>query len=265
MKMTMGQYFSRWKGILISAIVLFYLLGPPVHAQNPFGIATNVPIDNPRVQDGFIIVAKNNDFTLSNEAYQPEMIGVVNQQSAIEIRFKNQSNTYPVVTSGQAYMVVSLSNGEIRKGDYITSSPIEGVGMKATVPGQVIGIALEGMTAPNEDKIGKLRVAIQSDYFMNPLFQVGPQSSVKVNLNKLFAPQNEQMLIRYLIGGGIFLVSLMFCLFYFGRLSLKGVEALGRNPLAATKIQVGIVLNVIMGIAICFVAFGAALYIIRYM
>ncbi len=261
----MGQYFFWWRVVLVSGVVFFYLLGPPVHAQNPFGIATNVPIDNPRVQDGYIVVAKNNTFTLSNEAYQTEMIGVINQQSAIEIRFKNQTNTYPVVTSGQAYMMVSVSNGEIRKGDYITSSPIEGIGMKATVPGQVIGIALEDMTATNENKVDKLRVAIQSDYFMNPLFQVGPQSSVKVNFNKLFAPQNEQMVIRYMVGGGIFLTSLIFCLFYFGRLSLKGVEALGRNPLASSKIQIGIVLNVIMGIAICFVAFGAALYIIRYL
>ena len=246
-------------------IVYLLLLGPPVQAQNPFGIATNIPIDHPNIKDGYIVVAKDNNFSVSSEAYQPEMIGVINQQSAIEIRFKDNTNTYPVVTNGQAYLLVSLANGDIKRGDYITSSPIEGIGMKATVPGQVIGIALEDAKDPDENRITKLRISVESDYYMNPLFQVGPQSSVRVKFDRLFAPNNEQTLIKYVIGGGVFVLSLLFCLVYFGRLSLKGVEALGRNPLAANKIQFGIIINVIMGLAICFVAFGAALYIIRFL
>lgn len=253
--------------ILSAMLVCFFLycLGPPVKAQNPFGIATNLPIDHLNVKDGYIIVAEKETFTVSSEAYQPNMIGVVNQQSAIEIRFKNEPNTYPVITGGQAYVLVSLANGDIKKGDYITSSPIQGIGMKATVPGQVIGVALEDAKDPDETKITQLRISVQTDYYLNPLFDVGPQSSVRVKFERLLSPDNEQTFMKYIVGGGIFLISLLFCLVYFGRLSLKGVEALGRNPLAASRIQFGIIINVLMGLAICFIAFGAALYIIRYL
>ncbi|CAN5202102.1 hypothetical protein BH09PAT2_BH09PAT2_02060 [soil metagenome] len=248
--------------------LILFNLGPPVEAQNPFGIATNLPIDHPDVKDGFIVVAKNKSFTLSNEAYQTEMIGVVNKQTAIEIRYKNETNqikTYPVVTDGQAYIIVSLANGNIQKGDYITSSPMEGIGMKATVPGQVIGMALEDAKSTDETKITQIRITIQSDYYLNPLFGMGPQSNIRVKFDQLLSPGNEQTFMKYIVGGSVFLITLLFCLIYFGRLSLKGVEALGRNPLAANKIQFGIIINVVMGLAICFIAFGAALYIIRYL
>ena len=249
---------------MLLCLVLFNL-GPPVQAQNPFGIATNLPISHPKVKDGYIVVAKNSGFTISSEAYQPNMIGVINQQSAIEIRFKNETGTYPVITGGQGYILVSLANGDIKKGDYITSSPIEGLGMKATVPGQVIGIALEDASDPDENKVTQIRISIQSDYFVNPLFNMGPNSSLRVKFDRLIHGDNEQTFMRYIIGGSIFLLSILFCLVYFGRLSLKGVEALGRNPLAASRIQFGIIINVLMGLAICFIAFGAAVYIIRYL
>lgn len=253
-------------GVLAILFCMFlYLLGPPVEAQNPFGIATNLPIVGKDIKDGYIVVAEDDQFSLSGEAYQTNMIGVINQQSAIEIRFKNEQNTFPVVTNGQAYVMVSLFNGQIKKGDYITSSPLEGIGMKATVPGQVIGIALENAESPERSTVRKIRISVESNYFMNPLFLIGPQSSLKVNVTRLFSPGSQQTLIKYVIGGGVFLLSLLFCLVYFGRLSLKGVEALGRNPLAANKIQFGIIVNVIMGIVICFVAFGASLYIIRFL
>jgi hypothetical protein len=61
---------------------------------------------------------------------------------------------------------VTTKNGEILVGDYLTSSDIPGVAMKATKPGRVIGIALESYSGP-PDQIGWVTV------FLNPHFALG--------------------------------------------------------------------------------------------
>ena len=54
----------------------------------------------------------------------------------------------PVIVglAGRVPVRVSTKNGDIRSGDYITTSDIPGVGMRATDPGRVIGKALTGLS-----------------------------------------------------------------------------------------------------------------------
>ncbi|NTV22633.1 MAG: hypothetical protein HGB03_03710 [Candidatus Yonathbacteria bacterium] len=56
---------------------------------------------------------------------------------------------------------VSLENGPIRRGDYITSSSQAGVAMKAIGPGQVIGRALDAYDGESGE-VGKIMVMVQS-------------------------------------------------------------------------------------------------------
>lgn len=241
---------------VIFAVMAIFMMAPPIFAQGA-SIATYLTIDHPNVLDGYIVVAVEDQFIISNEAYQPNMIGIVNKSPAIEIRFGNTPDSYPVSTSGQGSVMVSLANGNIKKGDYITSSPIEGVGMKATVPGPIIGVAMEDAANDDESTITKIRVNIQKDYNVEPFFNLSGFSSSP------FA-SNTTNVTKYIMGGGILILTLVFSFMYFGRLSMKGVEALGRNPLASKKIHVGIILNVTLAIAICIIGFITAIYIIRF-
>lgn len=54
----------------------------------------------------------------------------------------------PVIVglAGRVPVKMSTKNGNIAPGDYITTSDIPGVGMKATEPGRVIGKALTGLS-----------------------------------------------------------------------------------------------------------------------
>lgn len=52
----------------------------------------------------------------------------------------------PLALSGRVPVKVSTINGVIRQGDYLTSSSIPGVAMKATGPGAVIGVAMADFT-----------------------------------------------------------------------------------------------------------------------
>jgi F0F1-type ATP synthase membrane subunit c/vacuolar-type H+-ATPase subunit K len=234
----------------------FFLMVSPVYAQNAAAIATYITIDHPNVIDGYIVATKGDNFIITNEAYQANMIGIVNKQAAIEIKFGNNPSNHPVSTSGQSYVLVTLANGDIEKGDYITSSPIEGVGMKATVPGPVIGVALEQATNSDEETITKVKISIQKDYNVDPFFGV-----TNLTVNPFI--KNDTSVFKYIFGGIVLIISLLFSYLYFGKLSLKGVEALGRNPLASGKIQAGIVLNVIMAVSVCLIGLVTAMYIIR--
>jgi len=238
-------------------VLAFLILVNPVYAQKSASIATYHIIENSNVLDGYIVATEKEKFLISNEAYQPNLIGIVNKQAAIEIRLNNNPDSYPVSTSGQTYVLVSLANGDINSGDYITSSPIEGVGMKATVPGPIIGVALEDAANPDENTISKVKINIQKDYNIDQYNAFGSTGSI----NPLFGQGFE--FIKYLLGAIVLIISLLFSFLYFGRLSMKGVEALGRNPLASRRIQAGIILNVIMAISICLIGLVTAMYIIR--
>ena len=52
--------------------------------------------------------------------------------------------------------------------------------------------------------------------------------------------------------------SFVFGILHFGKMAKSGVEALGRNPLAAKTIQFGILLNVLIAIVIMALGLGIA-------
>ena len=58
----------------------------------------------------------------------------------------------PVIVglSGRVPVRVTTKNGGIKPGDYITTSDISGVGMRATEAGRVIGKALTGLSDESE-------------------------------------------------------------------------------------------------------------------
>ncbi len=256
------QYF------LISTFILglfFYLYTNvnDVFAQNTsFGFSTRVPISGESVLDGYIVASSEEGYVITTEAYQKDMIGVVTEKPAIELNTGEAEGTYPLATNGEAYVWVSLANGPIKKGDFITSSPWEGVGMKATGPGPILGTAAEDIDADetnsNEQVISKIRVAVRPTNNNNPA--TDSQSGGSSGAANFFTTAS---LIRFGTGAAIILLTIFMSLSYFGRLSLSGVEALGRNPLAFKKIQFGITMNVVIGFIVALVGIIAALYIMK--
>ncbi len=123
-----------------------------------FDIAEKFSTDSD-VEPGDVLVAgkKSNTLTLSSRQYQKGAIGVVSTSPAIvfeggeiklaaEARFSKGKNP-PVALSGRVPVKVTLENGPIHPGDYLTASSRKGYAMKATEPGPIIGIALESYTS----------------------------------------------------------------------------------------------------------------------
>ncbi|HSA83677.1 MAG TPA: hypothetical protein VLF20_02210, partial [Patescibacteria group bacterium] len=83
----------------------------------------------------------------SAKAYEQGLIGIFSERPGFRLSQAggqiDGARAIPVALVGRVPVKVTADNGEIKKGDLLTSSPTPGVAMKATRSGQTIGKALE--------------------------------------------------------------------------------------------------------------------------
>lgn len=111
----------------------------PIAAQNISSIAISIPITGD-IKDGNIVCSDQNGYSLCNKEYQPSIYGVVTLNPSVSIN-NVATGMYQVSTVGTVNVLVSGKNGNIKKGDLITTSTDSGVGEKATKNGFVLGSA----------------------------------------------------------------------------------------------------------------------------
>ncbi len=80
--------------------------------------------------------------------YDPHIMGVVSTEPGF-VAGAYTENSEPIALVGRVPVKVSTENGQIKAGDYLTSSTIPGYAMKATVGGRVIGQAMEDLDPEN--------------------------------------------------------------------------------------------------------------------
>ncbi|MBI2551344.1 hypothetical protein HYV73_03295 [Candidatus Uhrbacteria bacterium] len=100
----------------------------------------------------------------SSTPYESRIVGIVSTSPAQSYgRGVIDAATYPkaIATAGRVPLKVSDENGAIRPGDPITSSSTAGAGMKSTLPGMVVGMALDSWTGPG---VGTIRVYVQPSW-----------------------------------------------------------------------------------------------------
>jgi hypothetical protein len=240
---------------ILSLIILGSFSPASANAQaESVGTALSIPLLNQNVSDGSIINSTSKGYGLTTSAYDSNMYGVYTESPAIYL--KNIDNPQsPVTTSGKSSVLVSTINGNIKINDFITSSTIPGVGEKVTRNGMILGTALESYSNSNQKELGKIMVAINPHFSSSStdartdLLTILQDASDPTFLSQLTA-------LRYIIAAGIVLISFAIGFIYFGRVASRGVEALGRNPLAGRAIQFSLVLNLALIILIIVAGMG---------
>jgi len=231
-------------------------------ADISFGVANYLPILDETVRDGDIVSSSLQGFILSKMTYDPMLVGVVTEKAAISFNTTGEAKKYPVVSAGNVLVNVSTIGGPIKKGDPVTSSEIPGVAMKASRSGFILGTALADYEAASPQEIGKLEVALNFHYF-------SVQRNVKsglmdiIKLSSLATYEEPRTVFKYFVAALIVLLSFVLGFISFGRVAAKGVDALGRNPLASRMIQLGIVINVLITVAIVGAGMGVAVFILN--
>ena len=219
------------------------------------------------VEDGDIISIIDNSYKKSQKTYDVSVVGVVTENPAIEISeqaFDVNDKRYPVMDTGSAYVKVTTKNGDIRKGDVLTTSDIPGVAMKADRPGFAVGVAEEDISdIGNEPQ--KIKVSVHLHYNYLGQEKGFPDKLTFTDIfaiTKLLEYQSPSAIMKYMFAGFVVVVSIIFGYLTFARIASRGIEAVGRNPLASKAINFSIVVNVLITIAIVLAGLALAYFII---
>ncbi|MBI2017785.1 DUF3800 domain-containing protein [Candidatus Daviesbacteria bacterium] len=120
----------------------------------------------------------------SIKPYEKEILGIVSTQPGVVLSNSNDSegnNQTVVALAGRVPLKVSTENGSIQAGDYLTSSSIPGVAMKATRPGPTVGKALESFYNEDYTVIGKITAFINISWYDPDAFR-NNLSDISINL-----------------------------------------------------------------------------------
>jgi hypothetical protein len=151
-------------------------------------VAEYFPTNDATLEAGDIVtVAEGGEGLIrkSSEKYDESLLGIITTTPGVLLGIDIQGGTagkQPVALIGRVPVKVSLQNGAIKRGDYITSSAIPGVGMLATAHGRSVAIALSSFDASDADANGMGEVLA----YVNPQMYLG-ESVSEDDLLKLVA------------------------------------------------------------------------------
>ncbi len=163
-------------------------------------LAENYPSKDNTLEPGDLVIADPNNTEYvkrSENSYQGSILGIVSTKPGIllggfgdeERRFGNDKK-YPIALAGRIPTKVSTENGPIKPGDYLTSSSIPGVAMKATQAGTTIAKAVESYNNPDPRAVGKV-VALVNPSWYDPRATLSSDGNISVD-GKPFNPQLAQ-------------------------------------------------------------------------
>ncbi len=224
------------------------------------------------IPEGSIVTLKNTGYLLAVAEYDEDMVGVVNHQPSVSYEENNPDKNAYLVTGGLSYILVSNANGPINNGDYITSSTRTGVGVKATTSGKVIGRALEDY---DKSTTGRISASIKPEKFdinqnetnisgIGMKTTIGSTTLRLLNIANLFALKEPSRAFRYILAILITILSITFGFGIFGRIVVKGIDGISRNPLAGKLIMISIGVNGVLMLLVSGVGIFLAYLIVVY-
>jgi hypothetical protein len=230
-------------------------------AQSKVQTAGYYPVVDKEAKVGDILAKSKEGLIRAKIPGDPNIFGVV-VDSATIILHKKTPDSLLVATEGEVLVRVTNKAGEIKKGDFITSSDIPGVGQKMVQSGTALGRALENF---NESE-GTILVNLNIQYVSLPGGIEKPRLSdfFQLVVRNLERPENFPIVLRYIFALLIAAGSFLFGFFFSIRAMQRGVEAIGRNPLAKRSIQLAVILNLIGVIILTLAGLGIALFAILY-
>ena len=240
--------------LLVFFVVCLLLPARPALGVQAAGIAQGFETTEKNLVIGALVSLrpdKANTVQLANTDRADHLVGVIGENALIE--FGDQKNSVQVVTSGISDVLVSDLEGEVKTGDRISPSPINGIGMKTTKSSVTLGVAQGDLTAAKTSEhfitdrngnvhsihVGLIPVQIDITYFaaaddassfLPPAIQ-----DIANNLANKHVPP-----IRILIA----LVTLLVGFVSVGILLYAAVRSsiisIGRNPLSEKPVRKGI-------------------------
>lgn len=244
--------------LLLLPILIFPLY---VNAQD-LNIANTYSITDPNIADGDVIAIDqtSGEFVRASNAPDEQFFGVY--VVTPRVVFRTDPTNSPIVREGDAFVNATTMGGPINQGDKIVVSPIAGKAQKSGEDAtKSIGAAL-GDFQPSQQSVsyegqeyqlGKVHVALKVEVEKSNItdYKSGVQTqtnNLAETLLSILTREGEDIsrLLRYIIAGAVAIITVYLSFRTFGRNITKGIESIGRNPLAKVSIQSMIVLNIVL-------------------
>lgn len=196
------------------------------------------------------------------------ILGVVVDDNSSQLSISSkQGKQVHVATNGIEQVLVSDINGDIKSGDSITSSPIKGVGMKATNNVKIVGVAQDSFPNGTAEKqtfkdakgkqdsvmLGQVPVLINVVYYYKQPDKTLIPSAIQNIADALAGKKVNPLPI--IISVGIFLVTLIFVASIVYSMIHSSIISVGRNPMSQAAIyrnvmQLSALVVAILGVAV---------------
>lgn len=248
--MGMNGLRGRVSAVTVSTALLALCLGlfaPVAHAVT--SLSESYSSDDNLAIGSLVSVQDNQtDIVQAAESSNVEnLLGVVIASGSSLLTLSNgKDDQVQVATTGTLPVLVSNINGEIKRGDHVTASPIKGVGMRASANIRVIGVAQGDMTNVKEEtykdadgnqqkvRLGEVPVLVNvAYYFKEPEKTVVPAAIQNV-ANSLAG--KEVGTVPVLISAAIFLIMLIIVASLVYSMIRSSIISVGRNPLSQSAI-----------------------------
>lgn len=252
----LGLYLSV---MLISPVVLAGSLSEGFPTADNYPNGTLVSIRNTVPTSVELANLNNNDY----------LLGTVESEGDSLLTISGSNSTVYVATSGDVQAFVSDVNGEVKKGDFVGSSWISGIGMKADKDSQqkLLGIALQSFSdvadsavkfANIETPTGEVSAKVAKIAIRLFDREIGPALNQQTSALENFASKitgKEVAFARIFAALALFVVSLIISGVFLSNAIRGSFISLGRNPLASSSIFAS--LMQVSGVSISLVLIGA--------
>lgn len=251
------------------------------------GLAQNVTqgyrTDRP-IQKGMIVGLEDKDGSKVQPLARDQaasMLGVTvaPSDSPVSLSSPDAAQQAFVATYGQYDVLVSTQNGQIQVGDFITTSALTGVGMKADNTQElIVGKAVTAFdgkqgvenvytlnTSAGKKQVQLGRVKVDVGVAHNPLYAVQAPDSVPTFLHNAVDLVTDRPVSASRIYAG--LAILLLTLFLAGGILYAGVRsgmvAIGRNPLAKHSVWRNLIQVTLMALIIFVIGLFAVYLLLR--
>ncbi len=244
--------------------MMILIIAVPLSAQS---VTEGYNSDEP-VQRGMLVAIKKDDarkVEAITSSSLDRLKGVVIQPSDSPVTLSQDDQKIFVATSGTYETLVSDQNGPIKQGDYISISPLAGIGMKATDTQSLILGRATAEFKGQEDSIGSSpasggskqevyfgRIQVSISINRNPLLKAADNPKVPKILERISQTVANKPLstTRIYLATTIFFAAAIIAgiMLYSG--ARNALISIGRNPTAKKTILRGLIQVVILSIIV---------------
>src|SRR5579859_5114087 len=110
--------------VLLDFLIIGLFTPSVIGVQTPnftdFGLS--VSVNDANVQNGDIICSGTNGYKLCTREYDSSIYGIINNNPSAAVEITGLTNSQTVIVRGEVSVRVSSANGNIKSGDFLTSS-----------------------------------------------------------------------------------------------------------------------------------------------